>query len=121
MASVTDYSWTHLRSDPCHYEDDLRITTGAGRYQLGSPANGTQGVFVPEPTTRLQKWGASQLVEHQRTDVESDLFNINRASVKSVCGGYNPNTNRYNGVKPTRCPKLLLRRHSIVWVILHAR
>ena len=60
---------------------------------------------MPEPTTRLQKWGASQLVEHHRTDVESDLFNINRPSVKSPCGGYNPNTNRYNGIKPTPMPE----------------
>ena len=74
MASVTDYNWTHLRSDPCHYEDDLRITTGAGRYRLGNPANGTQGVFVPEPTTRLQTWGQSQIVTQQKTDVESDLL-----------------------------------------------
>ena len=101
MASVQDYSWTHLRSDPCHYEDDLRITTGPGRYSLGDPANGTQGVFAPEPTTRLQKWGDAQLVQHQKTDVESDLWNINRPTTKAVCGSYDPVQNRYNGVQPT--------------------
>jgi hypothetical protein len=105
MASVTDYSWTHLRSDPCHSEDDLRIATGTGRYQLGSPANGTQGVFVPEPTTRIQKWGAAQLVNQQKTDVESDLFNINRTTTKSPCGSYNPNTNKFNGIQPTPMPE----------------
>jgi hypothetical protein len=105
MASVNDYNWTHLRSDPCHYEDDLRITTGAGRYRLGNPANGTQGVFVPEPTTRLQTWGQSQIVTQQKTDVESDLFNINRPTTKAVCGSYNPETNKFNKMTLTAMPE----------------
>jgi hypothetical protein len=105
MASVQEYSWTHLRSDPCHYEDDLRITTGTGRYVMGTPANGTNGVFVPEPTTRIQKWGGGQIVEKQKTDIESDLWNINRPGVRSVCGGYDPAKNKFNGLKPTPMPE----------------
>lgn len=105
MASVQEYSWTHLRADPCHYEDDLRITTGAHRYVLGTPVNGSQGVFVPEPTTRIQKWGAGQITEKQKTDIESDLWNINRPGVKSVCGSYDPVKNQFNKLTATPMPE----------------
>jgi hypothetical protein len=63
---------------------------------LEAPNGYCNATFVPEPTTRLQKWGDAQVETYGKTDVESDLFNINRNTTKEVCGQYDPNDNRMN-------------------------
>lgn len=96
MASPASRNWTRARTDDCHITDDTRITTGPGRYILEAPSGYCNAAFVPEPTTRLQKWGNAQVDTYGKTDVESDLWNINRNTTKEVCGQYDPNDNRMN-------------------------
>jgi len=96
MASPASRNWTRSRTDDCHITDDTRITTGPGRYILEAPSSYANAVFTPEPTTRLQKWGDAQINSYGKTDVESDLWNINRTTTKEVCGQYDPNDNRMN-------------------------
>lgn len=96
MASPATRNWTRNRTDDCHIEDDVRITTGPGRYVMEAPNAYCNASFAPEPTTRQQKWGAAQVDTYIKTDVESDLWNINRTTTKAVCGSYDPNDNRMN-------------------------
>jgi len=96
MASPDTRNWTRNRSDDCHISDDVRITTGPGRYTLEAPNGYCNASFAPEPTVRQQKWGDAQVASYGKTDVESDLFNLNRTTTKSVCGLYDPNDNRMN-------------------------
>ena len=96
MAAPATRNWTRPRTDDCHITDDARLTTGPGRYILEAPNGYANAAFVPEPTTRQQKWGAAQVESYIKTDVESDLFNINRGTTREVCGLYDPNDNRMN-------------------------
>jgi len=96
MATPETRNWTRNRADECHISDDSRITTGPGRYTLEAPNGYCNSTFAPEPTTRLQKWGNAQVASYGKTDVESDLFNLNRGTSKEVCGLYDPNDNRMN-------------------------
>lgn len=94
--SLADQSWNRRTYDGCKMTDDLRVTTGPGRYQLDEPNKYCDACFAPEPTIRQQKWGASLNSEFTRTDVESDLFNINRPTTKAACNQYNPVENKVN-------------------------
>jgi hypothetical protein len=38
--------------DGCKTSDDLRVTTGPGRYQLDPPPMYCDATYAPEPTTR---------------------------------------------------------------------
>jgi hypothetical protein len=91
-----DQAWNRRLYDTCKTTDDLRVTTGPGRYQLDAPPQYCNATFAPEPTIHQQRWGASQNSQYVKTDVESDLFNINRPSSKVACNQYNPATNRIN-------------------------
>lgn len=96
MATPEVRNWTRNRADDCHISDDTRITTGPGRYTLEAPNGYCNATFAPEPTVRQQKWGNAQVSNYGKTDVESDLFNLNRGTSKAVCGQYDPNDNRMN-------------------------
>lgn len=76
----------------------MRITSYSIRYQLEKPEHNCPSSFPAEPTIRLQKSGASWLQGKWRTDIESDLKNINRLGtrVKSNSVQYNPETNKMN-------------------------
>ena len=96
MATPATRNWTRTRADDCHLTDDTRISTGPGRYVLEQPSAYCNATFAPEPTVRIQKWGDAQVDSYTKTDVESDLFNINRGPVRESCGQYNPTSNRMN-------------------------
>ena len=100
MASLNevlkDQSMTRRRYDGCKTGDDLRLTTGPGRYQLDVPTGGCDACFVPQPTIRQQKWGATLNDTYTKTDVESDLLNINRPTTRTVCNQYEPTKNDVN-------------------------
>lgn len=96
MATPETRNWTRNRTDNCHITDDSRITTGPGRYTLEAPNTYCNATFAPEPTTRVQKWGSAQVTSYGKTDVESDLFNLNRGTSKEVCGLYDPKDNLMN-------------------------
>lgn len=91
---------TRPRSDNFHQQDDMRITSYSARYQLEKPEHNCPTSFPAEPTIRLQYSGASWLQGQWKTDVESDLKNINRLGtrVKNNQVQYNPDTNKMNQV-----------------------
>lgn len=96
MAALQDQSWNRRRYDECKTTDDMRLTTGPGRYQLDAPPQYCNACFVPEPTIHQQRWGASQSANYQKTDVESDLFNINRQPTRNTCTQYDPKKDKIN-------------------------
>jgi hypothetical protein len=96
MAAYKDQAMNRRTYDTCKSTDDLRLTTGPGRYQLGAPQQYCDACYAPEPTIRQQKWGATLNSSYTKTDVESDLFNINRPNSKAICNQYNPATNKMN-------------------------
>lgn len=90
FASQVNQAWNRRRYDSCKSNDDLRLTSGPGRYQLDVPQQYCDATFAPEPTVRQQKWGASLNSQYAKTDVESDLFNITRPGTRIACGQYDP-------------------------------
>jgi hypothetical protein len=105
MASLDvlkNQAFNRRQYDGCKTSDDLRVTTGPGRYQLDAPPMYCNASYAPEPTTRLQKWGNSLNSAYIKTDVESDLFNINRPTTKTTCGNYDPRANAVNSADPVK-------------------
>jgi len=98
--SLKNQGWSRRLYDGCKTTDDMRVTTGPGRYQLDAPPQYCNATFAPEPTVRLQKWGAAQNSQYMKTDVESDLFNINRPTTKNVCGNFDPAKDKMNTAPP---------------------
>ncbi len=97
--SLIDQNMNRRKYDGCKTSDDLRVTTGPGRYQLDEPNKYCDACFAPEPTIRQQKWGASLNSQFTKTDVESDLLNINRPTTKTACNLYNPLKNDVNAAQ----------------------
>ena len=97
---------TRLRNDDFRQADDQRITSYALRYYLGKPNHQCDVSFPVEATTRIQFAGDSFPQGKWRTDVESDLKNINRLGtrVRSDAHQYNPATNEYNNPTYTAAP-----------------
>ena len=93
-------SSTRPRNDNFHQEDDMRITSYSARYYLEKPEHNCPSSFPAEATIRMQYSGASWPQGQWRTDVESDLKNINRLGtrVKNNQIQYNPDTNKINQV-----------------------
>jgi len=91
---------TRLKQDNFHQQDDMRITSYAVRYYLEKPEHNCPSSFPAEATVRMQYSGASWPQGQWKTDVESDLKNINRLGtrVKNNELQYNPETNRINNV-----------------------
>ena len=96
MAALQSQAWNRRQYDGCKTSDDVRLTTGPGRYQLDTPPQYCNAAFAPEPTIRQQAWGASLNNMYTKTDVESDLLNINRPTTKTVCNQYDPKTDKIN-------------------------
>ena len=88
--SAGDRSMTRIRHDSSKMVENNEISTGVGRWALEAPNAYGNAVFVPDYTIRLQKWGASHDMNSTKTDVESDLRNLGRPSVRAVCGQYDP-------------------------------
>uniref|UniRef100_A0A6C0DA17 Uncharacterized protein n=1 Tax=viral metagenome TaxID=1070528 RepID=A0A6C0DA17_9ZZZZ len=108
MASGQDFlrNMTRSKWDEFHTQDDLRITSYALRYYANPPGINCYESYPVDITTRIQKSGASFVNDTWKTDVESDLFNINRLStrVKNNNIQYNPETNKYTNA-PYVAPK----------------
>jgi hypothetical protein len=101
---------TRSKYDDFHQQDDMRITSYSIRYQLDKPEHNCPSSFPAEPTIRLQYSGASWLEGQWRTDIESDLRNINRLGnrVKNNEIQYNPETNKINQHSMVNAPDLTL-------------
>jgi len=89
---------TRSKYDNFHQQDDMRITSYSVRYQLEKPEHNCPSSFPAEPSIRLQYSGASWPQGQWKTDVESDLKNINRLGtrVKNNSIHYNPDNNSVN-------------------------
>jgi hypothetical protein len=85
-----DRACTRYRHDLSKMVENNEISTGPGRYALGVPNAYGNAAFVPDPTIRMQKWGASHIMSSTKTDVESDLRNMGRPSTRVRCGQYTP-------------------------------
>jgi hypothetical protein len=87
---TADRALTRYSSDLCKMVEDNEISTGPGRYRLAPPNAYGNAVFAPNPTVRVQRWGASHDMTSTKTDVESDLWNISRPTTRTACGQYAP-------------------------------
>ena len=85
-----DRSMTRYRHDVAKMVENTEISTGPGRWALGVPNAYGNAAYVPDVTTINQKWGASHIMTSTKTDVESDLKNIGRPSVRTTSGQYEP-------------------------------
>lgn len=101
---------TRSKYDNFHQQDDMRITSYSIRYQLDKPEHNCPSSFPAEPTVRLQYSGASWPQGQWKTDIESDLFNINRLGnrVKNNALQYNPLTNKMNQNSMVNAPDVTL-------------
>jgi hypothetical protein len=101
---------TRSKYDNFHQQDDMRITSYSIRYQLDKPEHNCPSSFPAEPSVRLQRSGVSWLQGQWKTDIESDLFNINRLGnrVKNNAIQYNPVTNKINQNSMVDAPDLTL-------------
>jgi hypothetical protein len=70
--------------------ENNEISTGPGRWALGVPNAYGNAAFIPTVTTINQRWGASHDMTSTKTDVESDLKNLGRPTVRTTCGQYQP-------------------------------
>lgn len=86
----SDRSMTRYKYDLGKMVENNEISTGPGRWTLGVPNAYGNAVFVPNPTIRQQKWGASHDMTSTKTDVESDLLNLSRPPTRTSCGQWDP-------------------------------
>jgi len=80
-----DRTMTRPRHDVCQMSDRNDMTTAPGRYTMGVPNRYGNAVFAPNPTIRQQLWGASHDMSSTKTDMESELWGIDRPSAR-ICG-----------------------------------
>ena len=101
---------TRSKYDNFHQQDDMRITSYAVRYQLDKPEHNCPSSFPAEPSVRLQYSGASWPQGKWKTDIESDLFNINRLGtrVKNNAIQYNPERSELNNAPMENAADLTL-------------
>jgi hypothetical protein len=83
---TADRAMTRYSSDLCKMVENNEISTGPGRYMLGVPNAYGNATFAPNPTVRMQRWGASHDMNSTKTDVESDLLNLGRPTTRVACG-----------------------------------
>ena len=95
MQTAKQQNLTHLRNDDFRQADDMRITSYALRYYLDKPNHQCDVTFPVDATVRMQMAGTSFPQGRWRTDVESDLKNINRLGTRVRCEDlqYNPEKN----------------------------
>lgn len=88
----------------------MRITSYSIRYQLDKPEHNCPSSFPAEPSVRLQYSGASWPQGQWKTDIESDLFNINRLGnrVKNNVIQYDPERNNMNQKTLVNAPDVTL-------------
>jgi hypothetical protein len=106
LINVRQQALTRPRFDDHHQVDDMRITSYAARYYLNPPEHNCQTVVPVNATARNQASGNSWVAGQWKTDVESDLFNINRFGSRIRCNDklYNPETNRMNALGYVNAP-----------------
>lgn len=96
--SIKQQALTRSRNDDFRQLDDMRITGYSLQYYLNAPGINCPTSFPVDFTTRIQKNGASWVSGQWKTDVESDLKNINRLGtrVRDNSASYQPKQNKFN-------------------------
>jgi hypothetical protein len=87
---TADRAMTRYKHDVGKMVENNEISTGPGRWALGVPNAYGNAAYVPNITTINQRWGASHVMSSTKTDVESDLTNRGRPTVRTTCGQYQP-------------------------------
>lgn len=100
-----DRSMTRYRHDNGKMIENNEISTGPGRWALGVPNAYGNAAFVATPTTINQRWGASHDMTSTKTDVESDLKNLGRPTVRTTCGQYQPEQGQAVAQRLTAMPE----------------
>jgi len=100
-----DRSMTRYRHDVGKMVENNEISTGPGRWALGVPNAYGNAAFVAAATTINQKWGASHDMTSTKTDVESDLKNLGRPTVRTTCGQYHPEQGAAVAARLTAMPE----------------
>ena len=103
---------TRTRHDPMKMEENNDISTGPGRWAINPPNAYGNAAYIPNVTTINQKWGASHIMTSTKTDVESDLLNVGRPSVRTTCGQYQPAQGASMAAKLTPMPEVIIPQIS---------
>lgn len=111
-----DRAMTRYKNDLSKMVEDQEISTGPGRWTMGVPNVFANAAFIPTPTMINQRWGASHNMESTKTDMESDLRNLGRPTVRSTCGQYTPGTGLAANAMLTPMPE----EHSLRWPVIYA-
>jgi len=102
---TADRSMTRYKHDAGKMVENNDISTGPGRWALGVPNAYGNAAFVPDVTTINQRWGASHIMTSTKTDVESDLTNRGRPTVRTTCGQYQPEEGAALAARLTAMPE----------------
>jgi hypothetical protein len=105
-----DRAMTRYRYDIGKMVENNEISTGPGRWALGVPNHYGNAAFVPDPTIRMQRWGASHDMTSTKTDTESDLRNLARPTTRSACGQYSPEQGAARAARLTPMPETAFPR-----------
>jgi hypothetical protein len=100
-----DRAMTRYKHDVGKMVENNEISTGPGRWALGVPNAYGNAAYIPDVTTINQKWGASHIMSSTKTDVESDLTNRGRPTVRTTCGQYQPEEGAALAAKLTAMPE----------------
>jgi hypothetical protein len=100
-----DRSMTRYKHDNGKMIENNEISTGPGRWALGVPNAYGNAAFVATPTTINQRWGAAHDMTSTKTDVESDLKNLGRPTVRTTCGQYQPEQGQAVAQRLTAMPE----------------
>ena len=107
-----DRSMTRYKHDIAKMSENNDISTGPGRWALGVPNAYGNAAYVPTVTTINQKWGASHIMSSTKTDVESDLTNRGRPTVRTTCGQYQPEQGEALAAQLTPMPETVFPQTS---------
>jgi hypothetical protein len=67
-------AFTRFRDDPARIEDQLKQSTGPGRWNIDVPGNGPTPQFILDPQIIPQKWGGNLWTN--AVDIQSQLLGI---------------------------------------------
>lgn len=107
-----DRALTRYRHDAGKMREHNEISTGPGRWALNPPNAYGNAAFVPTVTTINQKWGAAHDMTSTKTDVESDLKNLGRPTVRTTCGQYQPEQGAAIASRLTAMPEVAFPQTS---------
>ena len=98
-------SFTRFNYDECRTKKKLQQQTGASRYILNVPGNGSNPCFMNDPQVRLQKWGANlkSVVNGGPIDIDSDLTGRTRKLTK-YCSKEQFNSNNQLNIQDIQYP-----------------